>query len=197
MSYKYNSNQCGSCYWLKDPHDDNVLFNGPDYIKGHCIELRRLYYPDESICTYYRSRDYIGSSCYITTVVCGVLGFADNCEVMETLRTFRKDVLQKDKKYESVLYEYDTVGPEIASKLATEDRGVVVGIFSSFLKPITNLIKAGHQDEAVEKYELMTNSLKEYYAIECYNTITEDYDYTVGGHGVKKLVRNNLVEKNI
>lgn len=189
MSYKYSANQCGSCYWLKDKDDDNVLFDGPDYIKGHCIEMGCFYYPDDSICNSYRSRDYVGSSCYITTMVCSVLGFADNCEVMNTLRGFRKEVLQKDEKYAPVLFEYDSVGPVIAKKLAEEDKDIVSGIYISFLEPIANLIKAKNTEQAVEKYELMTNSLKEYYAIDCTEDISKEYDYTVGGHGVKKLTR--------
>ena len=187
MAYKYSSNQCGSCYWLKDPRDDNKLFNDPDYIKGHCIELKCYYYPDDAICSYYKNREASGGGCYITTMVCSVLGYDNHCEVLETLREFRKDVLQKDKKYSSILHEYDTVGPQIAENLEKEDKEVVTGIFDVFLKPITKLLKEEKNDEAVDRYQLMTKTLEDYYSIEYDNSMADDYNYTIGGHGVKPI----------
>ena len=183
-------NQCGSCFNFKDMKSDEIFFdkNNPNYIKGHCIWYKAFYYPDDS-CNHYRSREGSSSSnCYLTTVICNRLGYSDDCEAMEVLRGFRGNVLQKDHKYASILFEYDTVGPRIARCLEKEDISLVEKLYYSYIEPIVTLIKSNNKDESIRRYIQMTNSLKDYYAISSDQELDKDYDYTSGGHGSLKIL---------
>ena len=172
MSY---TNQCGSC--------TSYSFEG-DNSKGYCSYYGSYYYPGDT-CSHYSS-----SNCYITTMVCEKLGFADDCTVLEVLRGFRDNVMQKDSKYKDMLFEYDTVGPQIAKCIGEDKVGKEIsqGFYNTYIEPTARLVAANRYDEAVAKYKKMTEILRDYYGIEKGNTDSKDYDYTKGGHGkVKKL----------
>ena len=188
MDYKYCDNECGSCYWLRDMDDDNIMFNASSSEKGHCIYLKDCYYPDDRICSYYKNKkDYVpGGGCYITTVVCEILGYSDKSPVLETLRSFRNNIMQQDSKYAPILYEYDTVGPQIAENLRKEDKGLVDMIYEKYIGQTAKLINENNYNAAVEKYKTMTKSLEEYYGIRYDGIVPNDYDYSKGGHGYQK-----------
>ena len=123
--------KCGSCANFEEAKGNQLYDTGNScYVKGFCTWYRSYYYPDDSCVSHYKSRPS-SSNCYITTLVCNRLGKEDNCEELETLRKFRNDVLQEDEKYASILFEYDTVGPQIAKELCTEDQTIINKIFNT------------------------------------------------------------------
>lgn len=190
MSCKYSEYECGSCYYLRDMQNDGRMFEGSSNTKGHCTMQKSCYYPDDNICSYYKNKDsYVpGGGCFITTIVCDMLGFDDKCSILETLRGFRNTVMQKDSKYKDILYEYDAVGPEIAKNIRDEeDLGLINGIVDFYILPTVDLVREKKYEEAVSKYKTMTKSLESYYGIEYNGKAPTTYDYTKGGHGVKKL----------
>ena len=160
-------------------------------MKGYCTWYHCYYYPDDSCNSHYKERKE-PSSCYITTIVCNRLGYRDDCIALDVLRSFREDVLQKDEQYKPILFEYDTVGPLIAQKLESEDITLVQRIFSFFLHPIVEMIQNGKKEEAIERYSTMTKSLEDYYGFHP-EPVSENYDYTQGGHG-KVAVKGNKKE---
>ena len=171
--------QCGSCVYYE--------FNGEGY-KGYCSYYKSYFYPGDS-CRYYSDGN---NGCYITTIVCDLLGFDDNCPVLETLRKFRKDVLQTNPKYKDILYEYDIVGPQIAKNLMKdyafdEDKEIPKALYDFYILPTVSLINEGRNTEAIKRYTQLTEGLIDTYGIERVKEIPNDYDYTKGGHGVKKL----------
>ena len=175
--------QCGSCWNFQDPKSDKPYDNAY-YVKGFCTWYKSFYYPDDS-CNHYHSRGGSPSgNCYITTILCNRLGYDDHCDELETLRNFRNSVLQKDIKYQDILYEYDVVGPEIAKELQIEDIFIVKALFFRFIQPIVHLLKEDKSEEAIQKYAFMTKSLEEYYGITFDFSKKDDYDYTKGGHGI-------------
>ena len=176
MAYE---DQCGSCRKFEDPNGGPYDTSRSPYTKGHCIEWKRYYYPTEPSCSQYSSKD----GCYITTIVCERLGKSDNCEELETLRKFRKEVLQKDKRYANLLYEYDAIGPTIAEHLRMDIYSMITGVFRFFLQPVVSCIKAGNNEKAVQKYKEMTDMLKDCYGIHFQETAPSDYSYKQGGHG--------------
>lgn len=189
MSCKYSEYECGSCYYLRDMDYDSRMFNDSSNVKGHCIYLKNCYYPDDKICNHYVNRDsYVpGGGCFITTIVCKMLGFDDKCGILNTLRNFRNNVMQKDEKYKGILYEYDTVGPKIAENLLEEnDMELVHGMFNFFIQPTVRLIEENKKEEAITRYMEMTKSLENYYGIKYDGIVSNNYDYTKGGHGVKQ-----------
>lgn len=60
-------------------------------------------------CPIYKSHYGSSGSCFITTVLCNVLGLSDNHETLNTLRNFRDNILQKDGCYKEILQVYDSI----------------------------------------------------------------------------------------
>ncbi len=182
------SGQCGSC--------GNYDFKG-DGEEGYCSYYKTYYYPGDSCIHHTMYNGY----CYITTIVCDILELSDDCGLLETLRGFRNNVMQKEPKYKKVLYEYDIVGPQIAKYLMedygkSEDREEIIGLFNFFILPTVKYINEKNYPEAVDRYTKLTEALIDKYGIERVKEVSDDYDYTKGGHGVKKLgtIGGNLYE---
>lgn len=176
--------RCGNCEYFKDEDDDNKYFdkNWAKYEKGHCVMYGWYYWADDT-CSRQRDIGY-SSSCYITTVVCNILGYSDDCGVLNSLRNFRNNVMQKDEKYTKTLYEYDTVGPKIARKLQEEkDVELATALYNFYLLPTALLVQDKKYDEAVTRYEEMTTGLKDAFGIEDVEVL-ENYDISKGGHGL-------------
>ena len=182
--------KCGSCVNFEDSKKDELYDNtNAYYVKGYCTWYRTYYYPEDSCSTHYQKRGSSSSDCYITTILCHRLGKEDNCEELETLRKFRKNILQQEEQYQDILFEYDTVGPKIAKKLEQEDMLIVRGLYLTYIEPVVELIKKNNQEEAINRYQKMTKLLKSFYGIEEEQTIPDDYDASRGGHGrlIKKM----------
>lgn len=168
-------NQCGSCVYFEFLGDDR---------KGYCSYYKCYYYPGDS-CNH-QTKD--SSNCYITTIICDVLGYSDDCGVLNTLRGFRNNVLQRDPKYLKLLLEYDIVGPEIAKNIKEEctknnDKELWIQFYNSYLSSAANYIENNQTDLAIERYTEMVNALKEYYGLASLDEMIENYDMTKGGHG--------------
>lgn len=177
--------QCGGCTYFD--------FQG-DCSKGYCSWYRTYYYPGDS-CSHQNPRE-ISSGCYITTIICDVLGYADDCSVLDTLRSFRDNVMQKDSKYSDLLLEYDTLGPDIAYFIKKEyeennDREIWTQFYNFYLQPTANYVSDGKFDAAVNRYKEMVTALKEYFNLDEYNPDVINYDYTNGGHGRVKIIEQN------
>ena len=189
MSYE---NQCGSCEYFKDMRSDDDRYYDQNYYElGHCVWYRSCYYPDDT-CNHYSLRsDSSSSGCYLTTIICNRLGLQDHCMDLEVLRNFRDNFLQKNKNYASLLYEYDVVGPKISSYLEKEEMPIIQKLFDSYIKPISEMIQNEKFEQAINRYVLMTNSLKDCYGISVDYSSFGDYDSSLGGHGVfqKKIVQ--------
>lgn len=188
MAYE---SKCGSCDFFEDGVKNEAYDEtNANYVKGFCSWYGAYYYPDDSCDKNYRKRGSSSSSnCYITTILCHRLGLDDDCDQLQTLRKFRKNVLQKNDQYKDILFEYDTVGPLIAKGLEKEDMLIIRGLQLSYIEPVVNFIKEGANEKAIERYKEMTKLLKAFYQIEKEEEIPQDYDISQGGHGklVKKM----------
>lgn len=178
--------KCGDCEYFKDKDDDNKPFDTKwaNYEQGHCTWYRCFYWADDT-CSHQKKRgSYTFSLCYITTVVCNILGYNDDCGVLQSLRNLRDNVMQKDEKYAKTLYEYDTVGPKIASKLQ-EDRDIelATALYNFYLVPTALLVNEEKYDEAVHRYQEMTTGLKDAFGID-ETVMPQNYDVKKGGHGL-------------
>ena len=135
------------------------------------------------------------SGCFITTIVCNILGYADNVSYLKALRYFRNEVLQKDEKFKSLLATYDVVGPIISKKLEQDEnkKKIYLNLFNLCIKKVCKLVELKKDDEAIELYKDMTNLLIQGYGIN--ETYSEDYlnnmDITKSGHGRVAVLKNN------
>lgn len=131
-------------------------------------------------------------SCYITTIICGKLNFDDNCDILNVLREFRENIIQRDCKYCDILLEYDMIGPKIADMIKGDkdtDKDVWQLIYNGYLLPTANLIMKTRYDEAILRYKRMINILKKHYGIsESLDEIIGNYDIIIGEHGKVKFI---------
>lgn len=141
------------------------------------------------------SKSHTSGGCYLTTILCNILGLPDNNEYLETMRSFRDNVLQKDEKYKSLLVEYDIIGPKIAEAIKNDplQQKVAKLFFERDIVPITNLIKSNKDEEAINAYYLMTSTLSNFYGINKFNISIkqiDNYDIKQAGHG--RYIQNKI-----
>ena len=158
---------CGSC--------ENMNTN--DYVrtKDHCYcTVRRQYYDlTEPKCRYYkydRYKDYydLNHRWYVVTAIFNKLGLNDNYECTNLLHNFRNNILAKNQDYESMLAEYDVVGPVIAERLSTDTDSIELckKLLQVYLTRVLDFIKEEKYDEALNLYIEMVNLLKVIYNVE-------------------------------
>lgn len=135
------------------------------------------------------------SPCFITTVTCNILSKDDNDIVMQKLRGFRDNVLQKNEKYYEILKLYDCIGPLIAGSLINDkEKEIFTKVLYSILEKVTILIDKKEYDLAIEKYRIMTLLLINRYNLKhLFNNMSDsnfgytvdDFDPQSAGHGFK------------
>lgn len=190
--------KCGSCGYMDlNDYRGCKYYCKRDYTYYDIMNDKCLYYTEA--CELDDNRDYYDikkanrSDCYLTTIVCTILGFADDCEILNVMRMLRNNILQKNKRYMGLLMEYDFCGPRIAKCLLEDENAkwIAKELLENFLKPIILYIGNNDYEAAIVMYENMTNILKENYNINDYTYYLSDYDQTKGGHGVVYRKVNN------
>lgn len=137
------------------------------------------------------------SGCFITTVVCDVLGMDDSNFYLTMLRKFRKEYLQTRPEGISILEQYDTVGPVIAYCIMNDKNReeVAMNAFNNSIAPVVNDVCEGKSASAIRRYADMTNGLIHRYGLDALSISIPGvsiYDYkddkSMMGHGrlVKK-----------
>lgn len=192
--------------------------NIKEYGRFRCVRKYEYHYADDFECSYFCDHKYSSDSiiryrpskikqeaieysrqsrnggCYITTMLVNILNMEDDCEIMETMRDFRDNVLSKDKKYFPLLLKYDVLGPEIASALYYDKNNKIIAknALSTYIKPTVSYIQNKEYDKAVATYESMTEGLRIYYAIKELS-ITPYLDYPISnlGHGKIRTLKKD------
>lgn len=141
------------------------------YGDAWCGYYREYTNPSKSGCSHCKVENQnVGNGtagCYLTTTIVDILGQEDHGFVLETLRNFRENFLKKDKKYTSILEEYDEIGPIIKENIEKDKQKKVLANAMLYLRilPIINHIEKQNNKEAIELYKDMVFILKEEYNI--------------------------------
>ena len=133
--------------------------------------------------------------CFITTITCNILGKEDNDPVMEGLRNFRNEILQKQDKYSDVLKMYDSIGPKICCNLFHDNNKTdkAEKLYSK-LERFVELINESEYEKAAKSYVVMTLRLVSEYGIQkMYRNIRDnnfgynegEFNQATAGHGKK------------
>lgn len=132
------------------------------------------------------------SGCFITTIVCDIMGLEDKNIYLILFRNLRDKYLQKNPYTIEILEEYDFIGP-IISKAISIDKNkeeVAKNIFFNSLVPVFNDIVAENYSGAIRKYTMMVKELIERYdlgalSLKIPGQSSFDYkkDYSLYGHG--------------
>ena len=147
---KYSSTDkywCKSGHGYKSPNDKKCNYD-------FCYNPESSHTPNSG---------YTPSGCYITTMVCNILGYQNDCALLTLLRKFRENVLKCDFKYYQLLIQYDMIGPEISRAIYQKDDKYAFALHmcDEFLFPCAEAIKEGMLDGAVEIYKNMIQKLSE------------------------------------
>lgn len=176
-----------------------------------CEEKLEWFYADSAECKSYCKADNRSSSvaeshrkyskekqssggCFITTMLCEILGLKDDNIYLQILREFRNNYLQKNPNTINILKEYDFVGPLIAQKLKNDPNNKIVAreYFCNYIIEITEDIYNSRFNNAINRYIDMTNELMEMYKLGVFkltiakpNEFSYEEDYSSYGHGKK------------
>lgn len=162
------ANYCSTCFHL-DLEDCK-------YSEYYCLHHKKRVKKNATACSDYVNEDKVKSSgsyqrsgidCYITTIVCEILGYPDDAEVLQLLRGFRDNFLKLNAQFFPMLYEYDQVGPQIAEALRNDaqKKRIALALLQGFLLPCSIAVKAGNAQVAINIYTNMVNMLKEKYGL--------------------------------
>ncbi len=182
------SSKCGTCLNL------NLKEKSKYSDKYWCQERKNYFEPTDYSCSYYiedPNRVRTPGSCYITTIVCNILGYDDNCELLTILRNFRELYLKQNEKFLHLLVEYDIIGPNISYEIAKENNySFCLIILQGYLIPCVNFIKNNQFEEAINIYKMMVKHLINKFNINQveYEVNLSDIDINSLGKGRKKLL---------
>lgn len=156
----FMADYCGNC-----AHYD---LNQKEYWgdRFYCTEKCKYKESNEKACYSFVKRPekgYQPAGCFITTAVCEVLGYSDDCELLVTLRSFRENYLKKTKEGRMILQEYDQVGPIISDYIRQEPTINSIILTTKYIIPCVDLIKKQNYAKAIAIYINMVQTLKEQY----------------------------------
>lgn len=190
---------CAACTYLGE--------NADSYGKYYCDRKGERHYACDPKCynfceaysrsnsarenMYDNSSSHSSSGCYLTTVMCHILGYPDDNYYLQTLRTFRDTTLKQDIKYYPLLLTYDIVGPKISENLYNDEfrETIAKRLFNCYITKAIDAIEHNDTTTAVNIYVAMTHSLARRYNIAT-NIIIPDYS-TINkkllGHGRTRI----------
>lgn len=160
---------CGECLYIDFKNKESYTSRERYY----CNELKKYVEKTDRGCSYYYydetkkekpSGGFTPSGCSFSVIIRDVLGFADDCELLNLLRSFRENVLkQNTEQYLPILLEYDQISPKISQCIQKdEDKQRFCLEFSqNFLLPFVCAFKTNEIEDAVSIYKNMFNALKE------------------------------------
>lgn len=161
-----------------------------DKSKAWCSERREYVNPSDRACSNrFRNDDSKNSPssepCYLTTIVCEILGYSDDCDTLTTLRNFRENVMKKDERYKPLLCEYDIVGPMIADGIrnSLKPHDFADFLYNSYISNVVESVKEENYEWAVIMYSYMVGSLKKVFNL---NSIDYDKNIEPTGKGYVK-----------
>ena len=161
------ADKCGECLSL----DWNNKERWSSVDRYYCNELKRYVEPKDRACRYYcydknhnqkNDGGYTPSGCSFSIIIRDILGYADNCEMLNLLRSFRENILKQNIQFLPILLEYDQISPLISEriKLDSDKYKFSLEFFQHFLAPFALAFKAGDIDDSLSIYQNMFNSLK-------------------------------------
>ena len=157
---------------------DYLDYSGSFFSGGYYCQKKGQYLDKYTVDTYcdnslkYRECKYFkGSSqgsCYLTTAMCDILGFEDDCKVLNTLRCFRDANMKTNEEYKPLLEDYDVIGPILSDKMYDDEncKDVAKTMLKFYIKPAIEAINDNNTKVAIKIYEDMTLDLMDHYEVD-------------------------------
>jgi TPR repeat protein len=99
------------------------------------------------------------SACFLTTATCQVMGYEDDCDVLQTFRLYRDRILAQQKGGNDLIANYYNLAPKILEKIDADKQPELVyqHMWNHYIKPAYNLLQNKQYNEAQKLYiELVT-----------------------------------------
>ena len=195
---------CAACTYLGETADCYGKYFCPEKYEDHlatdpkCNSFCEAYgRSDSARKNMYENSASHSDGCYITTIICEILGYPDNHYCLETLRNFRDNKMTITEENMKLLAIYDIIGPQIAENLShnSQRKMIAKSYFQTYIINAVEAILENRDQAAINIYTEMTNRLAYMFNID-YNNLTIDLnnvDMNTLGHGrtkVRKLVQN-------
>ncbi len=183
--------KCGICENLDLTKTKRDYYGKTTY---YCKAKRDYVKMDKEVCpstlitrgNYSRLGSYKPSGCYITTIMCEILGYSDDCEILTVMRAFRDEYLKLHAEYIPILLEYDQIGPKICEKIREDEDNYRLALeaMKYYLLPCASAYKSGNPLEALKIYQNMIQRLRIMYGLESFVIdINAPYDIDTVGKG--------------
>ncbi len=158
-TYMGENVDCGK-YWCEVKGEDRLACDPKCY--RFCEAYRRSNSARENM---YNNSKNSGSSCYLTTIMCVILNYKDDNYYLNTLRSFRDNVMKKDPKYFPLLITYDTIGPIISYELMKDKdkKEIATAFFNNYITKSVLAIEENKPNTAINIYKAMTYELAKKY----------------------------------
>ncbi len=165
MFFASSDEICGRCIHL-DEKNKKKYSSKDEY---YCPEVCRYCQQTDRACRYFVKK----FGCHIVTEVIKSLPYnpvinPQDHVVLKTYSDWRINTLEEDEKYSSLLQQYDYLGVEISRALKEDplEPLMSVTLMRTYIVPITDMIRHGQDDVAVDKYCEMVMYLKNKYNIQ-------------------------------
>lgn len=98
-----------------------------------------------------------GADCFITTAICDILGKADDCVELETLRGFRDTYMMEDDQRRALVDLYYEEAPAIAQTLreSPDKNAKAEALLRDFITPAVKAVEAEQREDAMAIYTAM------------------------------------------
>lgn len=186
---------CAACTYLGETANYDGKYycerKGPMYAcdpkcTSFCEAYSRSNNARENMYGYSHERKTPG--CYITTIICNVLGYDDNNYYLRNLRNFRNKMKENPADL-VLLLTYDQIGPKIANCIANDPNSKQIAslMFNHYIIPAVDAIYENKDNQARNIYIAMTDSLATHYDIDTNIIIPDKVDKETLGHArIKK-----------
>lgn len=123
----------------------------------------KYYSPDKGS---YNSGSGSGNEgCYLTSACVAARGLPDDCEELQTLRSFRDGYLSKQAGGKAEIEQYYKTAPDIVSAVNQDPDAAVVwsSVYEELIKPCVELIHSSRNEDAHRLYKSYALKLTEQY----------------------------------
>ena len=189
-----SENGSGGKYWCERKGEDHYATDSKCY--SFCEAYSRSNSCRQNMYDYSQGSS---SGCYLTTIMCHILGYPDNNYYLNTLRKFRDNVMKNNQEYIPLLITYDIIGPTIAYELAhdKDNKEIATVFFEKYIVKSVEAIEEQKEKEAINIYKAMTETLADKYVtkkgiININNIDATKYNKETLGHArVRKIISNH------
>ncbi len=105
------------------------------------------------------------SGCFLTTATCRVMGFEDDCDVLQAYRKYRDNILLSDSDGFSIIQEYYRIAPNIIKQIDAQPNSYEIykKMWDNYLSVGYKLLQEKKYTDAKQLYiKLVTELLQEY-----------------------------------